>query len=412
MRPLALFIAVVAGTARAQTLDLPDSVSLEQALQLLEARSPRTLADRKQIEVVAADRLTAGTWPNPSFNYGGQQLAGGTNTGASMQHQFALEVPLLLFGQQGVRREAVELNVTAEKARVAAALAERRLQVRQAFASLVARQEQQKILEESLTDLERAQNVVKARASAGDRSAYDVARIEAETLTLKVEVMNSGADILDAAGHLAAVLGFAGWTPRATGNLAQADIPTDAAQLWETALKQRPALVAIREKQAAARGSLTSAQRDRFPVPSIALGAQVTHNADSVSAVWGLSVPLPFLDRNQGPIARASAEVESQAMAVEAESAEAHAEVERARGVLLKRREALASLEQQVVDRLPALRKMAEDAYREGRTGILELLDAFRSARELRVQDLQQRESAKLAEAVVISASGLDAPAL
>lgn len=403
------FACTVLLTTAAHAQALPEAVSLDQALQLLDATSPRTRAERAQIDVVAADRVTAATWPNPSVSYGGQQLAGGTNTGSATQHQFGLEQPLLLFGQGGLRGEVASSNLAAERARVAAALAERRLAVRQAFAALLARQRQVAILEESLTDLARAQAVVKARAAAGDRSAYDVARMEAETASLDVEVLNARADREDAAGHLAAVLGFAGWRPTATGTLDPVALPTDPAQLWETAQRQRPALVLGRARQAAAKAGLSMARRDGFPVPAIALGGVVTQNAGSAAVTWGLSVPLPVLDRNQGPIARASAEVEAQALGLEAEGDEAHAEIDRAARVLVMRREALGKLEREVTLRLPQLRRMAEDAYREGRTGILELLDAFRAMKELQVRHLLQLESAKLAEVGVIAAAGLDA---
>ena len=47
--------------------------------------------------------------------------------------------------------------------------------------------------------------------------------------------------------------------------------------------------------------------------------------------------------------------------------------------MLKKRREALQAFEGAVAERLPTLRRMAEDAYREGSADILDLLDANRS---------------------------------
>jgi len=149
-----------------------------------------------------------------------------------------------------------------------------------------------------------------------------------------------------------------------------------------------------------------------LPVPSISLGAQVTTNVESTAIVWGLSLPLPFLDRNQGPIAKASAEAASRSLSLEADLLEAQAAVECARSVLLRRREALASLEGQSEKSMPQLRKMAEDAYRGGRTGILDLLDAFRAQKELRLRTLEQRENVKVAEAALIAAAALDVSSL
>jgi len=56
------------------------------------------------------------------------------------------------------------------------------------------------------------------------------------------------------------------------------------------------------------------------------------------------------------------------------------------------------------------LRRMSEDAYREGGADILELLDAMRSVKDIEIAHVQQLESAKLAEEDVVAAVGLDLP--
>jgi cobalt-zinc-cadmium efflux system outer membrane protein len=121
-------------------------------------------------------------------------------------------------------------------------------------------------------------------------------------------------------------------------------------------------------------------------------------------------VPMPFFDRNQGAIARAAAQIDAATLLIQAGMGEARAEIERAALVLKKRREALQSLESGVMGRLPTLRRMAEDAYREGSADILELLDANRSLRDFQLARVQQLETVKLAEETVIGAAGLDSP--
>src|SRR5262249_9073089 len=151
---------------------------IDDVMKLLEERSPRTLAGRASIAVAQADRITAETLPNPSASYGGVHLVAGLSTGAVTQHQFILEQPLLMFHQRQVRLHAAAAGVTAEEARVADALATRRLAVRSAFATLLAKQEQQRILQDSVESMQHVQQLVRGRAAAGDRSQYDVVRVE------------------------------------------------------------------------------------------------------------------------------------------------------------------------------------------------------------------------------------------
>ena len=405
---LVALACIAARDASAQT-PLPSTVTIDDVLRLFNDRSPRTLADRATVDITAADRVTARTYPNPDVSYGAVHLVSGLSTGAVTQQQVVFDQPLLLFKQRQARLGAADLNVTAERAHVDESLGARRLQVRQAFATLLSRQQQLAAVQNSVADLQRVEGVVRGRAEAGERSDYDVARIEIETERVHVEMMNAEADVDDAAGQLATLLGFPGWSPRAAGALdPDLTVPTDVDALWATAQQRRPSLVAIRRQQAAAQGGLFLAQRERLPVPAFSAGTQVTHQVTGTSTFFGFSMPLPLFDRNQGAIAKATAQVRAQDLALDAELAEARADIERATIVLAKRRQALTELEGQVVQRVPTLRRMSEDAYREGGADILELLDALRSVKDIEIAHVQQLESAKLAEEAVVAAAGLD----
>src|SRR5712691_11610702 len=146
-------LVAVAGGASAQT-PLPPTVTIDDVLRLLNERSPRTAADRATIDVAAADRITARTYPNPDVSYGNVHLVSGLSTGAVTQHQFVFDEPLLIFRQRQARLGAADLNVAAEQGRVAQTSAARRLQVRQAFATLLSRQQQLEVIQGSLADLE------------------------------------------------------------------------------------------------------------------------------------------------------------------------------------------------------------------------------------------------------------------
>jgi cobalt-zinc-cadmium efflux system outer membrane protein len=398
----------VSGQAQAGGAALPSSVTLDEVLKILDEQSPATAAERASIAVAAAERVTAQTYPNPSLSYGGVHLVSGLSTGAVTQHQLVLEQPLLLFHQRDARLGAADAGVKVEQARVAEALADRRLAVRQAFATLLSRQEQAQIFEDSLTNMERVQQLVRGRQTAGDRSEYEVLRVELETESLRVEAMNAAADVDDASGQLAAIVGLPGWKPRGTGTLEVGNVSTDVEGLWQEAERRRPSLVALRQQQVAARGGLFLAERERLPVPSLSGGAQTTRDVNGTSIFFGFSIPLNLFDHNQGPVAKATAQITAADLEIQAGLGEARAEIERVATVLGKRRAALSAFEGAVSQRVPTLRRMAEAAYQEGSADILELLDANRSLRDFQLTRVQQLEAVKLAEESVVSAAGLD----
>src|SRR3989442_3128485 len=117
-----VMMVAAASATSAQTPPLPATVTIDDVLRLLNDRSPRTAADRASIDVTAADRITARTYPNPDVSYGAVHLVSGLSTGAVTQHQIVFDEPLLLFKQRQARLGEADLNVTAEQARVAETL--------------------------------------------------------------------------------------------------------------------------------------------------------------------------------------------------------------------------------------------------------------------------------------------------
>src|SRR5262245_25595459 len=86
--------------AQAAASGLPAQVTLADVLKFFDERSARAAAERASIPVVAADRITAATLPNPSLSYGNVHLISGLSTGAITAHQVQVDQPLLLFHQR------------------------------------------------------------------------------------------------------------------------------------------------------------------------------------------------------------------------------------------------------------------------------------------------------------------------
>jgi cobalt-zinc-cadmium efflux system outer membrane protein len=403
---LVLAVAPAAG-ASAQPEPPPETITLGQAMRLLRERSPRSRAEQARADVASAERVAADVLPNPSLSYGGTHLVQGESTGAVQQHQLMLEQPLLLFGQRGARREVAALGVARARAHAEASLAERAHDVRQAFFTLLARQRRVERLEEGRADLAQVSKIVEGRVAAGDKSRYDSLRVAVEARALESQLAAARADVDDGAGHLAALLGLPGWRPRAQGELRAPDLSPDLEALWKRAEASHPALIAARRDEAAARGAIGLARRERLPVPALSAGAALTREVNGTSVLFGLSTPLPLTDRGQGAIARSEAEARAARLEREAAVAEARAELERAVAVLRQRRAAEQGFEREVTERLPTLRKMSEDAYREGRGGVLELLDSFRVLAQMRLVEVDRLLDVRLAEADTLAAAGL-----
>ena len=106
-------------------------------------------------------------------------------------------------------------------------------------------------------------------------------------------------------------------------------------------------------------------------------------------------------------MARASAEQHAASLKRELLLAATREELERAVEVLKHRRETLIKFEHDVLDTLPAIQQMAEDAYRLGKTGLLELIDSSRSRTEIKLNHLELLVGEIEAELDAMMASGI-----
>jgi cobalt-zinc-cadmium efflux system outer membrane protein len=105
----------------------------------------------------------------------------------------------------------------------------------------------------------------------------------------------------------------------------------------------------------------------------------------------GVSVPLPIFRRGQGTIRAARFSADAARFDVQALETRIPTEVTRAAAVYQQRRLERERFQTAVKERSERLLRIAQSAYREGARGILELVDAYRTNREVRLRDLELR---------------------
>jgi cobalt-zinc-cadmium efflux system outer membrane protein len=368
-------------------LALPAEVDLDAVLRLAREASPRLAAEREAVAAAEARRVTAGLLPNPriSLSQGRRATAAQTLFEGRSATDARVEFPLLLAGQRGARVDAAQRWIDTARARLAlggSVLAE---EAAVAYVAALGSRARLATLDGALERIDRIAAVVAGREASGLASRFDVARVEVERAALRARREGELAEAGDALGALVVLLGFRGWTPVLRGALEPIALdgrwlvgraPADAAH---------PAVEAARREEAASEAAVEVARRERWPVPAVGIGRSFTSEPYGAANMLGLSVEIPVFDQRRGVLAEAQAE--ARAARARRELAEAQTDATRARyaAVLRQRQEALARFDREAGDRLPSLERMAEDAYRLGRSSLLEWLDATRTLYEQRL---------------------------
>jgi cobalt-zinc-cadmium efflux system outer membrane protein len=389
--------------------ELPASVTIRQLLQVARDRSPRYAALRSRIEIAQANVVAAGVLPNPNVKYERWDLSTDRNTmfEGRTQEQISLEIPLLIAGQRGARVDAAEREVEAAEAATEAEIAAVNFELWNSYIRLLAQQQRVATLEEARSELARLKDIVSGREQAGNASSYDALRMDVELKSLETRIDEARSVVDNEAGNIGIALGLPGWKPRVVGTFSALGVTTDIGKLWHYAESLNPELDAARRSEAAADAGIERASRERWPVPSLLVGSTWTPHPYGNTPYSGITVDIPIFDYGQGGMARAEAEKQSAIRQRQLMVARTRRDLERAAELLARRRDTLDRFADQVLSRVPKMRQMAEDAYRFGKGGLLDLLDASRSRTALRINYLDLLEAETQAELEVLRAAGL-----
>jgi cobalt-zinc-cadmium efflux system outer membrane protein len=390
--------------------DFPKIVTIQQLLQIVREKSPRYAVAHSQVEAAEAGVVAADVLPNPSVTYGRyDQAAGrlGTQFDGLSQQNVTVTIPVLLAGQHGARKTAAERKVDVS---IADAQVNYNQLVRDTwglFVELLAEQQRVVVLEDAQRELARLKTIISGKEDAGTASRYDVLRITQELQNLQVRLENAQTEITSTVGKIGVLLGFSNWQLEAAGNLVPIGAPAEVNTLWQQVEINNPELESARRETVAADAGLDRAKRERFPIPSLFAGTAFTDKPYGNAVYTGFSVDLPLFDRGQGGMAKASAEKNAALLKRELLLASTQQELERAVTVLARRRDTLSKFERDVLKPLPTLKQMAEDAYRLGKSGLLELLDSSRSRIEIKLSHLDLLTGEIEAELDTMMVSGL-----
>jgi cobalt-zinc-cadmium efflux system outer membrane protein len=155
------------------------------------------------------------------------------------------------------------------------------------------------------------------------------------------------------------------------------------------ALEVRPDLHQARRAIEQARSNVRLQQAIAKPDVEVLGGYKRTVGVNTF--MWGVQVPLPFFNKNQGNIAAAESEVSTAQNRVRALEIQIKAEIETAQKDVEARRLRLASLVAGTLARADESVTIARAAYREGGTDLLRLLEAERIYIELEVMNARMR---------------------
>ena len=368
-----------------------------EVVELIVRDGPRAQAIRAETEVTRREQIARLAYPNPSVTYS-REAAGFTEF-------FQAEQSLPIFGPRAALSRAGVAATGAAEAERDARLWLLRADAAAAAARVVAEQARVESMRVHVRDVERLAEILRIREREGEGSRFDRLRAEQELRDTNQLVTAAVVALAEARSTLAGML------PRdmsitriaATQAAERPAIPVET--LLTRASSTRAELRALQQRVARATLEAQASRRARGPAPTVFGGVKRADDGSQreTGGVFGLNVALPLFDAGGRDAARWEAErvrVEAERSALEYRI---QSEITGASEILAVRQTALA---QESAGAAEELVKIAGVAYSEGEVGILELLDAVRTASRARNRIIDLRLESRLAEIALERAVG------
>ena len=371
----------------------PALLTEAQSLQLGLNQSAFTQLLASRLEAAQSDVIDATTRPNPEFEWSRQEVGDETETSYWLRQQVDVS------GQRQAQSEAAHARVRVATAEADALHSEHRAKIRRRFFQTLHDSRQLTLASAWLDKAATVEATMQQRETAGDVSGYDRRRISREKIALLAERRSIQAQRDGSWERLLAALGDAISRDRyraVTGDLLDDSIPS--LDTFLALIQQRPVLQRLQHEADSHRLEMRAARRSRYPDITLGIGLKTVDQpaGDDSGLMFSAGLPLPLFDHRRGPSRRSAA----LAVAAESEYRLALAEAEGQVRSLWQQARQLADnarlFREQSVQTSAELVRIAEAAYHSGEIGVLELIDAYRSALDAEAEALTLELQARL----------------
>jgi len=388
---------------RAQTREPNGVVTLGEALVWALARSPDLGVFPYDLRAAEARILQAGLRPNPELSVEIEEFGGrGERSGFdSAETTIRIDQPIELGAKRVRRRDVAGLDKELVQWDYRAARLDVMRETARAFGAVLAAQERL-ALNDRLVELSRqTQTAAAQRVKAGKDSPVDELRADVALAASRIERQKAEKALTAARHALAATWG--GLAPafeRAGGDFYEVAAPLPPDEM-ATVFADNPDVARWQTEEDQRRAALRLEKARGAPDIAVGGGLQRFEATDDTALVFGVTIPLPLFDRNQGSVLAATAELGKTRRQAEAAQVKATAALAEAAGALAAAYDEITTLRRDALPQAQRVFEAAQQGYQQGKFDYLYLLDAQRTLIQIQAQHIDAIEAYHRARADV-----------
>lgn len=367
---------------------IPDILTLDRANEIFLERNLAIEAARLQVTRAEADRIAARLRPRPSMNISAENLraAGPSPFNRIYEAGTVVTQPFELGGQRKARRELAEKSISVAEAQLTNAIRQRQFEMRRSYFDALLAQMLLELEINNQTDFSELVRYNAVRLSEGEISPAEELRVRLEKVRYDSSVGNARLALRQAKIRLLEVLGETDFSRVEQLELRDRfdfqHYAIDLSMLRSDALMNRPEIKLAEAELSRSESSLKYERSRASGQIEPYVGYRRVGPDNTVLA--GVSIPLPFGNRNQSEIARAEAEERIARNGLLQARNRTNAEVEGAFLAYETAREQANAFETGILQQADQSRDIFLLSYREGATDLVNLLDTQRTRNEVR----------------------------
>jgi len=382
------------GTSPAWAENSEKLLSVQDAIRFGLSRPEIHQQMQSRTTLAESDMIEARTWANPEFSYDQETMDDGPEN--ITERSYMLSQEFSISGQRAIQIEAARQRIDAEAGYIAQWRLEKTAEIKQKFYELLYRQEMMEVYKQMRSAMDSLEMVMQERKNAGDISGYDLGRLKQEKSFLVAEQSQAQAEQKRFIQEFSSLIGLSGNTGRHWLDVSGKLFPQEDSRPLEILLEQaadQPGLKAMKLQAKAYETDELHAKRSWIPDLTLGIGYKDTDEQDGDAILFGASLPIPVFDRNAASLKKAQAGRQQLQSEYTLALSEKKGTI---RGLWYQDKELDAAVELLDCEDCNALLETAKIAYKAGEIGVLEILDAYRSAFEHRMQHLTLKREARM----------------
>ncbi len=360
--------------------DTDNNMTIDDAVNIAIRNNPIIKSKKRSVEASKGRIKQANLMPNPKINLVAEEMPTNEIGLNESQNMVSLSQKFEIGGKRRIRTDAAKKEKSILDFDLQTTIKDITAETKKAYFEVITSQDGLKLAKITVEIAESLKNISDKKFEAGDIAKLEVLKADVELSNAKNRVVEAERNMFNAIKILQTIMGTPGVSLKKLVPVPVADVPPfKLEKLEELLLKNYPALQAQKNIVVLSLLKVKEAKRKRIPDIDFSVGYKRLSATDDDTIQAGISLPLPFFNRNQGNIIEAN---EISHKAKEDETAVKNKlmlQLHNAFSLYASSRELVRSFTDIIIPQAEQVLDIAKRGYAQGEFDYLEVLDAQRT---------------------------------